>query len=496
MASRKRIGALILLLALIVPVLAACGGGGTTQSPTAATGGTAATAAPAGVAATAMPEATAATGGEATAMPAATAATGGEATAMPAATAATGTGGAAMAAPKIAVEDGAELRVSSWGNSGEQKVNTESLARFNEAYPNVTIKYEPVPEQFQTKIKADFSGNTEPDVFYLDASLMTALAPNDLLLPLDDYMTEAGVKTDDYVGDLVTLYQQDGKTYALPKDQGSLALFINDEMAQKGGVDPASLKTWDDVTAAAKKLTVGEGPAKVYGMCVNRDINRAGAFILQNGNPIVENGKATVAQDNAVEAVNWWYGFKKDGTGAEATDIGAGWCGEALGKQQVAMVVEGGWLLPFMADSANGFQDIKFSAVPIPTPASGKQATLVFTNGWAASARSKFPKAAAALVLFLTSAANQQPILQTGFALPTVKSLLNDPYFQQNPAAKVLAEAPSYGKVANFVFGGPAKQDDVIKPLNDAMERIFTGAQDTKAALEQGAQEADAVLSQ
>jgi multiple sugar transport system substrate-binding protein len=120
---------------------------------------------------------------------------------------------------------------------------------------------------------------------------------------------------------------------------------------------------------------------------------------------------------------------------------------------------------------------------------------LVFTNGWAASARSKYPKAAAALVLFLTSAANQQPILQTGFALPTLKSLLNDPYFQQNPAAKVLAEAPSYGKVADLVFGGPAKKDDVIKPLNDAMERIFTGAQDPKAALDQGAQEADAVLS-
>ncbi|HEU5097400.1 MAG TPA: extracellular solute-binding protein, partial [Roseiflexaceae bacterium] len=411
-------------------------------------------------------------------------------------TAAPAAGGEAMAAPKIAVEDGAVLRVSSWGNPSEQKVNTDSFDRFKQLYPNITINYEPQPDQFQTKIKADFSGNTEPDVFYLDSSLMTALAPENLLLPLDDYLAEGGVKTDDYVGDLVSLFQQDGKTYALPKDQGSLALFINNDIAQKAGVDPASLKTWDDVTAAAKKMTSGEGPAKVYGMCVDRDIQRGGAFMLQNGNPIVENGKATVDQPTAVDAVNWWYGFKKDGTGQEAKEIGAGWCGEAFGKQQVAMAVEGGWLLPFMADSANGFQNVKFTAQPIPTPANGKQATLVFTNGWAASARTKYPKAAAALVLFLTSAANQKPILETGFALPTVKSLLNDPYFEQNPAAKVLAEAPSYGKVADLVFGGPAKKDDVIKPLNDAMERIFTGAQDVQTSLTQGAQEADAVLSQ
>jgi multiple sugar transport system substrate-binding protein len=415
---------------------------------------------------------------------------------MAEATAAPAAGGAAVTgAPKIAVEDGAELRVSSWGNPSEQKVNTDSFARFNQMYPNVKITYEPQPDNFQTKIKADFSGNTEPDVFYLDSSLMTALGPNDLLLPLDDYLKEGGVKTDDYVGDLVTLFQQNGKTYALPKDQGSLALFINNDLAQKAGVDPASLKTWDDVTAAAKKMTVGEGPAKVYGMCSNADSQRGTAFILQTGNLIIENGKAVFNQDNAVKAVDWWYSFKKDGTGELFKELGAGWCGEAFAKGRAGMAVEGGWMLPFMADPNNGADKLKFTATPLPIPAGGKEATLVFTNGWAASARTKYPKAAAALVLFLTSAANQKPILETGFALPTLKSLLNDPYFSQNPNAKVLADAPSYGKVADLVFGGPAKKDDALKPIGDAFEQIFSGGADVKTTLDQAAQQVDQVLS-
>ncbi|HNP72550.1 MAG TPA: extracellular solute-binding protein, partial [Kouleothrix sp.] len=411
-------------------------------------------------------------------------------------TAATASGGAMAGAPKLAVEDGAELRVSSWGNPSEQKVNTDSFARFNAMYPNVKIKYEPQPDNFQTKIKADFAGSTEPDVFYLDSSLMTALAPNDLLLSLDSAMAEGGVKTGDYVGDLVTLFQQNGKTYALPKDQGSLALFINNDIAQKGGVDPASLKTWDDVTAAAKKMTSGEGPAKIYGMCSNADSQRGTAFILQTGNPIIDNGKAVFNKDDAIKAVEWWYSFKKDGTGELFKELGAGWCGEAFGKGKVGMVVEGGWMLPFLADPSNGAQNVKYTAVPLPIPQGGKPATLVFTNGWAASARTKYPKAAAALVLFLTSAANQKPILETGFALPTIKSLLTDPYFEKNPNAKVLAEAPSYGKVADLVFGGPAKKDDVLKPIGDAFEQIFSGGADVKSALDQGAQAADQVLSQ
>lgn len=486
MVAPKRVSGLILLLALLVPLLAACGGGGTTASPTAATGG--------GEAATAAPAATAGSAEQPTAMAEPTAASGGAATAMPEATAASG--GEAMNAPKIAVEDGAELRVSSWGNPSEQKVNTDSFARFNEIYPNVKITYEPQPDNFQTKIKADFAGSTEPDVFYLDSSLMTALAPNDLLLPLDDAMAEGGVKTGDYVGDLVSLFQQDGKTYALPKDQGSLALFVNNDMAQKAGVDPASLKTWDDVTAAAKKMTAGDGPAKVYGMCANADSQRGTAFILQTGNPIIQDGKAVFNQDNAVKAIDWWYAFKKDGTGELFKELGAGWCGEAFAKGRVAMVVEGGWMLPFLADPNNGADSMKYTALPLPIPAGGNQATLVFTNGWAASARTKYPKAAAALVLFLTSAANQEPILQTGFALPTIKSLLNDPYFDKNPNAKVLAEAPSYGKVADLVFGGPAKKDDALKPIGDALEQVFSGGADVKSALDQAAQSVDQVLSQ
>ncbi|HJZ47342.1 MAG TPA: sugar ABC transporter substrate-binding protein, partial [Roseiflexaceae bacterium] len=494
MVSRKGFGALLLMLALLVPILAACGGGGTSGAATSAPAPGAATAAPAAEAPTAAAapttaaEPTAASAGAApTAMAEATSAP--EAGGAPAGA----TAGASGDATKIQVEDGATLRVSSWGDPSEQKVNTDAFARFNKLFPNVKINYEPQPKDFQTKMKADVAGGTEPDVFYLDSSLMTAFAPNGALLPLDDVMQTAGVKADDYLGDLIKLFQQDGKTYALPKDQGSLALFVNDDMAQKAGVDVKNLKTWDDVTAAAKKMTSGEGPGKTYGLCDDPDVQRVSAFILQSG-AVIENNKAAFNQAGGVKAVEWWYGFKKDGTGEAPKNIGSDWCGDAFSKKKVAMVAEGGWMLPFMQQQA---PDVKFTAVPLPLPPSGgKQATLVFTNGWAASARTKYPKAAAALILYLTSAANQKPILETGFALPTVKSLTNDPYFQTNPNAKVLADAPSYGSVADLVFGGPAKKEDVIKALKEqAFEPIFLNGADIKSSLDTAAQAVDQVLS-
>jgi ABC-type glycerol-3-phosphate transport system substrate-binding protein len=71
--------------------------------------------------------------------------------------------------------------------------------------------------------------------------------------------------------------------------------------------------------------------------------------------------------------------------------------------------------------------------------------------------------------------------------------LLEDPYFEQNPNAKVLAEAGTYGTPAFLVFG-QNKQDDVIKPVNTALEGVWTGGGDIQQALEAANQEAQTVL--
>lgn len=499
MEFRKRIGALILMLALVVPLLAACGGGGTTEQPTtAAPAGEAPTAGAPATEPTAMAEPTAG-GTEATAMAEPTGGAMAEPTAGTAGGAMTegATAGASGDVTKIQVEDGATLRVAVAGNATEQKLYQDGIDRFKQVFPNVNVTLEPVPDQYETTMKAGFSGGTAQDVFLLNGELMGAFAPNGLLLPLDDAMQTAGVPASDYYESLLALYQQDGKTYSIPKDFGALVVFVNDEMAQAASVDPASIKTWDDLKAAAQKMTQGEGPSKTYGMCLNPDIQRYGASILQNGNPIIDGNKATFNQPSGVEAIQFWYDFKKDGTGELYQELGKGWCGEAFSGKNVAMVVEGGWLIPFMADPANNATDLKYTAIPMPIPANGKQSTWLFTNGFAVNAKTQYPNAASALVLYLTGAQNQRALIPSGLALPSLKALSSDPYFQENPAQQVLVNAGEYGQLADVVLGGPIKKGDVINALNkDALEPIFLGASSVQEAMDAAAQKVDEILQQ
>ncbi|MEO8288199.1 MAG: hypothetical protein ABI670_17365 [Chloroflexota bacterium] len=115
---------------------------------------------------------------------------------------------------------------------------------------------------------------------------------------------------------------------------------------------------------------------------------------------------------------------------------------------------------------------------------------------WGASAKSRFPLAAAALTLFLTGRENEQVILQTGFALPSLKGNENDPFSQGfstlSRISKLLYEAASYGVPG--AWSGEANPK-IEKALNDATERVFARMQTSQQALDQACQEIDTALN-
>ncbi|HEX8230297.1 MAG TPA: hypothetical protein VF826_13415, partial [Chloroflexia bacterium] len=105
-------------------------------------------------------------------------------------------------------------------------------------------------------------------------------------------------------------------------------------------------------------------------------------------------------------------------------------------------------------------------------------------------------RAAAALVLFLTGRENQGAILQTGFALPSLKGFDDDPFFQGSSTlskiSRILYEGASYG--TPYVWGGEANPK-IQRALNEATERVFAGMQTGQEALDQACQEIDAALA-
>ena len=74
----------------------------------------------------------------------------------------------------------------------------------------------------------------------------------------------------------------------------------------------------------------------------------------------------------------------QDGVAAYSSDVGAGWGGEAFGKELAAMTIEGNWITGAMK---NDFPDVDYTVVRAARRAR-RQGTLQFTNCWGMAADS------------------------------------------------------------------------------------------------------------
>jgi multiple sugar transport system substrate-binding protein len=422
-------------------------------------------------AATEMP----ATEAPATEMPATEA----PATEAPAATEAPGT------TSVIEVEEGATIVFSGWGDETEQQIYRDSIERFNALYPGVTVDYQPIPADFQTKLKAAMAGGTAPDVFYVDDQLMTAFGPTGQLLPLDDYMAEAGVSRDDFIPTLLDIFTLDGQTYALPKDWGTLGLVYLPEAFADAGIDePTADWTWDDLQAAADAINA---KGTYAGFCQGADWARFAPFAFGNGGAFASEDftTATVDTPEVKEAATFVADLHESGALKTAADVGAGWCGEAIGKKLAGMTYEGGWMVNFMRQN---YADVEWKAVPLPTGPAGK-ADIIFTNGIGVNAATQYPRAAAAFAIYLTSRENQGEIVETGFAYSTHPDQL-DLVVDPNDAA--IAQGGTFD-LTRVAYWGPntGKVNDAV---SKAFERIFLGDQTVDEAFAQAQEEIQAAL--
>jgi len=150
-------------------------------------------------------------------------------------------------------------------------------------------------------------------------------------------------------------------------------------------------------------------------LCLDPDWARLLAFVYQNKGSFLNanKSKATVNTGAVRDAVNFYVGMIKDGLAGTHDQLGVGWCGEALGKEKAAVIFEGNWLLPYMAET---FPSVGYKTYILPK---GKtRGNLGFTVSYSMSRFSKNKKAAWKLLSFLTGKTGMRIWTSKGLALP------------------------------------------------------------------------------
>lgn len=377
----------------------------------------------------------------------------------------------------------AVVRLSGWASSPEETALLQGLLLdFTAANPDIVVKYEPITGDYWQQLKTSIASGVEPDVFYMDIFQYPAFAKDDVLLPMDDLMAGEGMKRDDFIPSLIDAFSTDGKTYGIPKDFNTLGLFYNKTLFEKAGLkEPTDDWTWDDLKAAAEKLS---DPANnMYGLGVPADAGRFPIFVFQNGGMVMAEDYSDTTLDTpaVAEAAQFYTDFRKNKIGAIPADLGEGWQGTLFGKGQFAMVFEGGWLIPYLKTQ---FPDTQYGVVLPPAGPKG-EGNMIFTVSYSISKNARNPKAAMRVVNFLTNEASQLKVLESGFALPSRVSLKDSEYLKNNPASSTIFRGALEG-ARPFMWG--LVGSDVNEQMGKALERVYLENQAVDAALKQAAE--------
>ena len=118
------------------------------------------------------------------------------------------------------------------------------------------------------------------------------------------------------------------------------------------------------------------------------------------------------------DAVNFYVGLINDGLAGTQQQLGAGWCGEALGKEKAAIIFEGNWVMPFMAEQ---FPSVNYRVNRMIRNKQG--ATLSFTVSYSIAKASKNKAAAWTLLTYLTGRQGMATWTSKGLELPSRKDV-------------------------------------------------------------------------
>ena len=372
-------------------------------------------------------------------------------------------------------------QLSGWRSSPDEgEALTQALLGFPVQYPNVAVDYKPIAGDYRAVMITKIASGEVPDLFYVNAEYAGEWIDEGFLAPLDEYIEKSGFDTSQFFDGYASIFKgKDGKTYGFPKDGNTIGMAYNTALVST----PPT--TMDELVAAATALKGKDGIDAP--ICLNPGLDRGLAFLYAQGGSIVsEDGtKEQISSPESAAAVQWYMDLFKNGLGKTAADMGSGWCGEALGKGQVAFAFEGGWLDPFMTST---FPDIKYTWGEVPTGSSGSPVTISYTVSYSIGADSKNKDQAFVLLSYLAGPDGMEKWTAGGVALPSRKDV-------PIPAGKdVLAKGSDYARPGSGFMPGYV---DVQKAFQDTFIAELQGNTFDGAAVVAATKKAvDAALSQ
>lgn len=322
-----------------------------------------------------------------------------------------------------------------WG-SPEEKASHEAVANaFMQEHPEIKIElwHQPWDDYF-TKIQALWaSGDSQtiPDIAFLWPT--PKYAAEGVLENLDPFIEKSGYDLNDYWPGLLESAKFDGHVYGFPRDIEVNILYYNKKIFDEAGVQyPDENWTWDDLLAAAEKLTTKDASGKTERYALAMEGGKWPKWANQNGGGILDDyrnpTKCTLADEASIAGIQFFADLMNNGYAMRDADLSqAGGDAAVFQSGQAAMIIQNSSRI-----STFNKAGLDYDVAVVPIPEGGKRWNGAGGAAWVMSAGSDNKDAAWTFLSWLQSTGGGEKLYaDRGEIFPALQSTTNEVFAKQ-----------------------------------------------------------------
>lgn len=398
---------------------------------------------------------------------------------------------------KKEASNGEKVTVTFWHamTDAHEKWLKEKTEAYNKEHKDIEVKLVAQGNygDLSQKLLAAAKAKKSPTIAQAYGEWMADYERNHLLADIKPMIDEKMTGADKYE-DINQVFRDDntinGKVYGIPFNKSTRVLFVNNDYLKKAGIKAP--KTWDELKAAAKKLTTEIDGKKVTGMGFENQLaHELSMYVKQAGGQFVDEKSAKVKfnSEEGLKALEFINGMIQDKTARMAGEDE--YLSGPFTNGDVAMYIGSSAGIPFIQKDA---KDMNWTTVPLPQD-KVKAAPFQGTNITMFSQASKEEQAAAFdYMKYLISTDNTIDWAKTTGYLPVRKSALENAdwkkFVKENPVNQAGIEQYDGAFIDDRVPGAFAMKEAMASEL----DKMLFEKQAPKTTLENMAKKAQEAI--
>lgn len=282
-------------------------------------------------------------------------------------------------------DSGKPVKIVFWYSVGGKVAETTKtlVDQFNQSHPDIQVEavYQGSYDDALNKLKQSIQSKSTPNVMQVYDIGTRFMIDSKAVVPVQKWIDADKLDTSTFEPNILAYYTVNNQLYSMPFNTSTPILYYNKDMFKAAGLDPENPpKTFDEVTAAADKLTVRDASGTVtrpgitlaiYGWFFEQFLAEQNALFANNGNGRDGVSSAVAyTSPQGEQILNWWNDMVKAGTcgnvGRKTSDSQ-----KAFIAGQTAMTLDSTGVLPDIIDGVNGKFQVGTAFMPRPTGADG-----------------------------------------------------------------------------------------------------------------------------